>query len=126
MREHMPNVYFPPVIVDGRYQPELIASDVKDRKPAHLIRKGKRDSKAGEGGIVGLPNNSEPVIQRSPCIRMCPRELHQPLSRDDVHVVMLSQYEILVKRERARCRYEEGKALKVVRLHHVREEVIAV
>ncbi|TKB54620.1 MAG: 2-oxoisovalerate dehydrogenase [Nitrospira sp.] len=29
-------------------------------------------------------------------------------------------------RDAVRCHYEEGKALKVVRLHHVREEVIAV
>jgi hypothetical protein len=29
-------------------------------------------------------------------------------------------------REAIRCHFEEGKAPKVVRLHHVREEVIAV
>ena len=29
-------------------------------------------------------------------------------------------------RDAVRCHYEEGKAPKVVRLHHVREEVIAV
>jgi len=29
-------------------------------------------------------------------------------------------------REAVRCHFEEGKAPKVVRLHHVREEVIAV
>jgi hypothetical protein len=28
---------------------------------------------------------------------MCPRELHQPLSRDDVHLVIVSQSEIFVK-----------------------------
>lgn len=29
-------------------------------------------------------------------------------------------------RDAVRCHYEEGKAPKIVRLHHVREEVIAV
>jgi hypothetical protein len=101
MREHVSDVHFLPVIVDGYYQPELVASDVKDREPAHLIGRGKRDSQAGEGGIVGLPNNGEPVVQRSLCIRMCPRELHQPLSRDDMHLAMLSQYEIFVNSVRA-------------------------
>ena len=29
-------------------------------------------------------------------------------------------------RDAVRCHFEEGKALKIVRLHHVREEIIAV
>jgi hypothetical protein len=95
--EHVPDIHFLPVIVDGRYQPKLVTPDVKDREPAHLIGGGERNPQAGEGGIVGLPNNGEPVVQRSSCIRMCPRELHQPLSRDDVHLVIVSQSEIFVK-----------------------------
>ena len=74
----------------------------KDREPAHLIGGGERNPQTGEGGIVGLPNNGEPVIQRSPCIRMCPRELHQPLSRDDVHLAIVSQSEILSSRSHSR------------------------
>jgi hypothetical protein len=97
MCEHVPDVYFLSVIVDDRYQPKLVTSDVKDREPAHLIGGGERDPQTGEGGIVGLPNNGEPVVQRSPCIRMCLREFHQSLSRDDVHLAMVSQSEILVK-----------------------------
>jgi hypothetical protein len=97
VREHVPDIHFLSVVVDGSYQPELVAPDVKDRESAYLIGGGERDPQTGEGGIVGLPNNSEPVIQRSPCIRMCPRELHQPLSRDDVHLVVVSQNEIPVK-----------------------------
>jgi hypothetical protein len=98
--EHVTDVHLLSVVMDGRYQPELVASDVKDCEPAHLIGRGERDPQTGEGGIVGLPNNGEPVIQWSPCIRMCPSELHQPLSRDDVHLAMVSQYEIFVKRAR--------------------------
>jgi hypothetical protein len=85
MREHAPEVNYPSVIVDGRYQPKLVAPDVKDRKPAHLIGRGKADSKAGEGDIIGLPNNGKPSVQWSRCIRMGPRELHQSLSSDDTH-----------------------------------------
>ncbi len=98
MREYVPDIHFLSVIVDDRYQSKLVTPDVKDREPVDLIGGGERNPQTGEGGIVGLPNNGEPVVQRSSCIRMCPRELHQPLSRDDVHLAMVSQYEISVKR----------------------------
>jgi hypothetical protein len=48
MCEHMPDVHFLPVIVDGRYQPELVAPDVKDGEPAHLIGCGECDPQTSE------------------------------------------------------------------------------
>jgi hypothetical protein len=87
VREYVPNVDFLPVVMDGRDQPELIAPDVKDGEPAYLIGSGERHLQIGEGGIVGFPNDGEPGVQRGPCVRMYPRKLHQPLSRNDVHTV---------------------------------------
>jgi hypothetical protein len=97
MCEHVPDIHFLSVIVDDRYQPKLVTPEVKDREPTHLIGGGEGNPQTGEGGIVGLPNNGELVVQRSSCIRMSPRELHQPLSRDDVHLAIVSQNEIFVK-----------------------------
>ena len=85
MCEHVPDVHFLPVVMDGHDEPELIASDIKDGEPAHLIGRGERDPQTGEGTIAGLPNDRKPVMQWSPCIRMCPREFDQSPSRDDVH-----------------------------------------
>lgn len=85
VREHVPDVHFLPVVMDGRDQPEFIAFDVKDGEPAHLICGGERHPQIDEGGIIGLPNDGKPGVQWAPCVRMYPRKLHQPLSRNDVH-----------------------------------------
>jgi len=73
------------IVMDGRDQPELITLDVEDSEPFHLIGGRKRHPKIGEGGIVGLPNDGEPGVQRDTCFRMHPRKLHQPLSSNNVH-----------------------------------------
>ncbi len=41
VREYVPDVKFLPVVMDGCDQPELIAPDVKDGEPAHLIGRGE-------------------------------------------------------------------------------------
>jgi hypothetical protein len=38
MREHVPDVDFLPVAVNGCDQPKLVASDIKDCEPVNLIR----------------------------------------------------------------------------------------
>ena len=40
--EHVPDVNFLPVVMDGRDQPEFIAPDVKDGESVHLIGGGER------------------------------------------------------------------------------------
>jgi len=42
VREHVPNVKFLPVVMEGRDQPEFIAPDVKDGEPVYLIGGGER------------------------------------------------------------------------------------
>ena len=81
----MPDVYFLPIVMDGRDQSKLIAPDVEDGEPIHLIGGRERHPQIGEGGIVGLPNDGEPGVQRGTCVRMYPRKFHQPLSSNYVH-----------------------------------------
>jgi hypothetical protein len=83
--EHVPDVNLFPVVTDGHDQPELIAPDVKDGKSSHLIRGGEGHPQISEGRIVGLPNDGKPDVEWGSCVRMCPRKLHQPFSRNDVH-----------------------------------------
>jgi hypothetical protein len=37
MRQHMPDVDFLSIIVDGCDQPEFVPSDIKDREPVNLV-----------------------------------------------------------------------------------------
>jgi hypothetical protein len=98
MREHMPDVHYLPVVMDGSDEPKLIPSDIKDRVPAHLIGGRECDPQTGKGPIGGLSNDRQPVHQRGSRIRMNPREFDQPPSRDDMHAGMISQIEIVIKR----------------------------
>jgi hypothetical protein len=97
MREHMPDVDLLPVVMDGGDEPKLIASNIKDGEPAHLIRGWECDPQTGKGPIGGLSDDRKPVLQRSPRIRMNLCEFDQSPPRDDVHAVRVSQYEIAVK-----------------------------
>ena len=62
VREHVPDVHFLPVVMDGRDQSELVAPDVKNGEPAYLIGRGERHPQTGERSIVGLPNDCEPGV----------------------------------------------------------------
>ncbi len=97
MSEYVPDVDLLPVVVNGCDQAELVASDVKDGEPIHLVCRRKRDPQSDERGVVGFPHHSEPMLQRGARRRVDPPEIHQPPSRDDVHRGMLSQFEICVK-----------------------------
>ena len=48
VREHVSDVYFLPIVMDGRDQPELIAPDVEDGEPVHLIGGRERHPQIGE------------------------------------------------------------------------------
>lgn len=93
----MPDINFFPVVVDCRNQSILISSDVENRETVDLIGGGKRDPKVGKRSVVGLADDGVPVIQWSLRIRMFLGEFDQPLSRNDMHNAILSQFEINVK-----------------------------
>lgn len=99
MCEYVPDKNLLSVVMNGNNETVLISSDIEDREMPGLVRGGKRDSQMGEGGIISLPDNGKPVVQRDPRIRMCLSEFGQPPSGDDMHTDTVSQYEIRIKIE---------------------------
>ncbi len=85
MRQYVPDIELIPIVMNGCDQPELVSPDVEDRKPIYLISRRKGPPQLGEGYIVGLPHNREPVLQRNPRVRMGSREVVEALARDNMH-----------------------------------------
>ena len=93
----MPDVDFLPVIVNRGDQPKFVPPDIENREPIDLICRWKRGPKSSEGGVIGLTDNREPMLQGHAGFWMEPPKVHQSPPRNNMHSAMLSQYEIAVK-----------------------------
>ncbi len=92
----MPNIDFLPIVMNRRNQSVFIPPDVENGKAVHLIGGGKSGFQVSERNIIGFADDGMPMIQRGKCIGIFSGELDQPLSRDDMHDFILSQFEITV------------------------------
>jgi len=95
--EHIPDIDFLSVIVDGDNQTIFVASDIEYGKFPHQVGCWECYLQLNQGCEIGFSDNGGPPIQRVPSIRMFPGKLDQPLPRDDVHTDTISHNEIDVK-----------------------------
>ena len=73
----------------------LVAADIENRKPLHLVSTWKNGSQLYKIGNGCMLDNSIPGIKSSPAIWMLRGKINQALSSYDMHVYNISRFEIL-------------------------------
>jgi len=85
MRQNMPDVNFPTVVVDGRNEPGFVAANVENGELSHLIRVRKDHTHFLNIGKAGPAHFLKPLHKTGRTIRVQFGEFIQPFASDDVH-----------------------------------------
>ena len=90
MRQDVPDVNFPPVVVDGRDQAGLVSPDIENGEFPDLVGMGKNRTDFLNAGKAPAAHLFEPVDQTGSAIGVQLGKVIQSLSSDDMHTICLS------------------------------------
>jgi hypothetical protein len=90
MRQDVPDVNFPPAVVDGRDQTGLVAPDIENGEFPDLVGMRKNRTDFLDAGKAPAAHLFEPMDQTGSAIRVQLGKVIQSLSSDDMHAGCLS------------------------------------
>ena len=94
MGENMANIYFAAIKVDGCDQPIFVAAIIENNPVIQFINRRKRRSQFGKAAKFCFFHDFEPAEQGCSAVGMFLPKLDQSFSRNDMHKVIFSQFEM--------------------------------
>src|ERR1700730_9763390 len=85
MRQHVPDINLASIIMHGSDQSNLVAADIEDSEPCHLISLRKSLTQLREVRKASFSHDRVPVRKRGSSVQMLLCELIQTLPCDDMH-----------------------------------------